>query len=37
MKSGRLLAIGTAEELKRKAGTDDFEAAFVFLVKEAAV
>ena len=37
MKSGRLLAVGTAEELKRKAGTDDFEAAFVAIVKEAAV
>ena len=37
MKSGRLLAVGTAEELKRKAGTNDFEAAFVAIVKEAAV
>ena len=37
MKSGRLLAAGTAEELKRKAGTDDFEAAFVSIVKGAAV
>ena len=36
MKSGRLLAVGTAEELKKKAGTDDFETAFVTLVKEAA-
>ena len=34
MKSGRLLAVGTAEELKAVAGTDDFEAAFVSLVKE---
>ena len=37
MKSGRLLAVGTAEELKAKAGTDHFEAAFVSIVKEAAV
>ena len=37
MKSGRLLAVGTADELKRIAGTDDFEAAFVAIVKEAAV
>ena len=34
MKDGRLLAVGTAEELKRRAGTDDFEAAFVSIVKE---
>ena len=37
MKSGRLLATGTAEELKRAAGTNDFEAAFVSIVKEAQV
>ena len=37
MKNGRLLASGTAEELKRMAGTDDFEAAFVSIVKESAV
>lgn len=37
MKEGRLLAVGTAEELKEKAGTDDFETAFVSLVKEGAV
>ena len=37
MKSGRLLAVGTVDELKRRAGTDDFEAAFVAIVKEAAV
>ena len=37
MKSGRLLAVGTAEELKQKAGTEDFETAFVSIVKEAAV
>ena len=34
MKSGRLLAAGTAEELNRMAGTNDFEAAFVSIVKE---
>ena len=37
MKSGRLLATGAAEELKQLAGTDDFETAFVSIVKEAAV
>ena len=37
MKSGRLLAVGTAEELKQKAGTNDFETAFVSIVKEASV
>ena len=35
MKKGRLLAVGTAEELKQKAGTEDFEGAFVAIVKEA--
>jgi len=34
MKDGRLLAVGTAEELKEKAGAGDFEAAFVSIVKE---
>ena len=34
MKDGRLLAVGTAPELKEKAGTDDFERAFVSIVKE---
>ena len=34
MKDGRLLAVGAAEELKKKAGTDDFERAFVTIVKE---
>ena len=34
MKNGRLLAHGTVEELNRKAGTDDFETAFVSIVKE---
>ena len=37
MASGNLLAVGTAEELKKKAGTDDFETAFVSIVKEAGV
>ena len=37
MKSGRLLAVGTVAELKRRAGTHDFEAAFVTIVKEEAV
>ena len=37
MKSGRLLAVGTVEELNRKAGTNDFETAFVSIVKGAAV
>ena len=34
MKDGRLLAAGTAAELKQKAGTSDFESAFVAIVKE---
>lgn len=33
MKSGRLLALGTAEELKHRAGTDKFEDAFIAIVK----
>lgn len=37
MKSGRLLAVGTVEELNRIAGTNDFETAFVSIVKEGAV
>ena len=37
MKSGRLLAAGTAEELKAQAGKTDFEAAFVTIVKEGTV
>lgn len=37
MKSGRLLAVGTAEALKQKAGVDDFEAAFVAIVEGAAL
>ena len=34
MKSGKLLAVGTAEELKQRAGTNDFESAFVAIIKE---
>lgn len=34
MKSGRLLAEGTAKELKNLAGTDSFETAFVKIVRE---
>ena len=37
MKIGRLLAVGTVEELNRKVGTEDFETAFVSIVKEAKV
>ena len=34
MKEGRLLAVGTAEELMAAAGAENFEAAFVSIVKE---
>lgn len=34
MKDGHLLAVGTVEELKREAGTSDFETAFISFVKE---
>ena len=34
MRDGRLLAVGTAEKLMAKAGTKDFESAFVSIVKE---
>lgn len=34
MKSGQLLAVGTVDELNAKAGTEDFEKAFVTIVKE---
>lgn len=37
MKNGHLLAVGTVEELKEKAGTTDFETAFVSIVKEEAL
>ena len=36
MKNGRLLAIGTVDELNAMAGTDDFETAFVSVVREGA-
>ena len=35
MKDGRLLAVGTAAELKARTGAADFETAFVTIVKEA--
>ena len=34
MKNGSLLAVGTVESLNRAVGTDDFETAFVSIVKE---
>ena len=34
MKDGRLLAVGTVAELNERAGTNDFESAFVAIVKE---
>ena len=34
MKDGKLLAVGTVEELKENTGTTDFEAAFLSVVKE---
>ncbi len=34
MKNGHLLAVGTAEELKKKAGAEDFESAFVAIIRE---
>ena len=37
MKNGKLLAVGTVEELNEKAGAKDFEAAFVSIVSEVAV
>ena len=36
MKNGRLLATGTAQQLCSTAGTSDFEAAFVYIVREGA-
>ena len=36
MKSGRLLAVGTVKELNAAVGTNDFETAFVSIVKEGA-
>ena len=37
MKNGKLLAVGTAEELINRTNTDNFESAFVSIVKEGAV
>ena len=37
MKAGHLIAVGTSDELKTKAGTEKFEDAFVKIVKEARV
>lgn len=37
MKDGNLLAVGTAEELKMMTGANDFESAFVSIVKEGAL
>ena len=37
MKNGILLAVGTVDELNDKAGTNDFETAFVSIVKEGVV
>ena len=37
MKNGRLLAVGTAAELTQKAGTDDFETAFISIVRRGEV
>ena len=34
MKDGRLITVGTADEIMKEAGVDDFETAFVKLVKE---
>jgi ABC-2 type transport system ATP-binding protein len=37
MKSGRLLAIGTAKELISQTNAENFEAAFVSIVKEGTI
>jgi ABC-2 type transport system ATP-binding protein len=34
MKNGKLLAIGTVDELNARANTNDFESAFVSIVRE---
>ena len=34
MKKGKLLAEGTAQELKQRTGCHDFETAFIAIVKE---
>ena len=37
MKNGKLLAVGTVEQIKEQAGTKDFESAFISIVKESTV
>ncbi len=37
MKNGKLLVVGTVDELNDKAGTNDFETAFVYIVKEGSI
>ena len=37
MKNGKLLVVGTVDELNDKAGTNDFETAFVTIVKEGSI
>ena len=37
MRDGRLLAVGTVNEIKKMAGTESFEDAFVSIVKEGAI
>ena len=37
MKNGKLLAVGTVDELKQGAGASDFEETFISIVKESAV
>jgi ABC-2 type transport system ATP-binding protein len=37
LKSGRLLAVGSAEELKEQTGAKDFESAFITIVREGQV
>ena len=37
MKNGKLLAVGTVEELNQEAGANDFETAFVSIVREGAL
>ena len=37
MKSGKLITVGTSDEIKKSAGTDNFEQAFIKTVKEAGI
>ncbi len=37
MKNGKLLVVGTVDELNDKAGTNDFETAFVSIIKEGSI